>query len=135
MQSIPNDYADLLTGTHVAHVGTILPDGRPHQAPVWVDYDGEYLYVGGKADARKMKNVDGNPNVSISVTDSENPYRFVIVRGTVIERTTDDALEFIDRLSDRYWGCPYPNDRDADRRKLTIEPDHVVARTIDRPDR
>ena len=134
MQSIPEEYAELLTGDAIAHVATTLPDGSPHQAPVWVDYDGEYVRFGGKAGTRKMKNLELNPNVSVSVTDPENPYRFLLVRGTVIERTDSGALEFIDRLSERYWGCPYPHDRDADRLKVTVDPEHVVARTIDTPD-
>lgn len=134
MEYVPDEYADLLAGEAIAHLGTVLPDGTPHQAPVWIDYDGEYLYIGGKAGTRKMKNVELNPNVSVSVTDPANPYRFLLVRGTVTERTDSEALAFIDRLSERYWGCPYPHDRDADRLKLTIEPEHVVARTIEKPE-
>ncbi len=134
MQSIPENYTELLTGEVIAHVGTTLPDGSPHQAPVWIDYDGEYIYFGGKADTRKMRNLERNPNVSVSVTDPENPYRFLVVRGTAIERSESGALAFIDRLSEQYWGCPYPNDRDADRLKVTVEPEHVVARTVDTPE-
>ena len=134
MTNIPNDYVDLLTGDAVVHIATILPDGSPHQVPVWVDYDGEYVYVGGKAHTRKMKNVERDSRVSLSITDPEDPYRFLTIRGTVVERTEEDALAFIDQLSEQYWGCEFPADRDADRVKLTIEPERATARTIAKPD-
>ncbi|WP_436348657.1 PPOX class F420-dependent oxidoreductase [Natronorubrum sp. FCH18a] len=134
MTQIPSDYEDLLTGDAIAHVATVSPDGCPHQAPVWVDYDGEYVYIGGKVHTRKNRNLERDPRISISVTDPENPYRFLTVRGTVVERSETDAMAFIDRLSEQYWGCEFPSDRDADRVKLTIRPDHAVGRTIPQPE-
>ncbi len=134
MTQIPNDYVDLLTGDAVAHVATLLPDGSPHQSPVWIDYDGEYVYIGGQTHTRKQRNVERDPRISISVTDPNDPYRYLTIGGTVVERTETDALAFIDELSERYWGCPFPADRDADRVKLTIRPERVTADTIDTPE-
>ncbi len=39
MTSIPDDYHDLFEKPTIAHLSTLLPDGAPHSAPVWIDYD------------------------------------------------------------------------------------------------
>lgn len=39
MATIPEQYHDLFEKATFAHVTTMLPDGRPHTTPVWVDYD------------------------------------------------------------------------------------------------
>ena len=37
MKQIPETHADILDKPAFAHLSTLMPDGAPHTAPVWVD--------------------------------------------------------------------------------------------------
>ncbi|MFB6207460.1 MAG: PPOX class F420-dependent oxidoreductase, partial [Haloglomus sp.] len=118
MSSIPEDYHDLFEKPTIAHLSTILPDGSPHSAPVWIDYDAEAdrLLVNTERGRRKEKNVRQDPRVAVSMTDPENPYRMLSVRGEVAEVTTEGAREHIDELTKRYMGQEeYPNPIQTER--------------------
>jgi hypothetical protein len=43
--SIPASHMRLLINPIVAHLATLLSDGRPQVNPVWCDYDGTYVRV------------------------------------------------------------------------------------------
>ena len=45
--------------------------------------------------------------VAVEVQDPDNPYRFVLFRGKVVEITEDGADAHIDKLSMKYTGKPY----------------------------
>ena len=60
-------------------------------------------------------NIDHDPHVALSVTDPENPYRYLEVRGEVDRVEDDTRCSFIDDLSERYMGeRPYPNHQPGD---------------------
>jgi PPOX class probable F420-dependent enzyme len=94
---------------------TIRSDGTPHSTPVWVDEDGGGVLVNTVVGRCKERNMQQNPNVSLTVVDPENPYKWVSVTG----RTTLDtagAREHIDKLSRKYLGKDYPWHKEADQR-------------------
>lgn len=129
MQSIPADYHDLFEKPTIAHLSTLLPDGSPHAAPVWIDYDGDTgrLLVNTERGRRKEKNVRKDPRVAVSMTDPENPYRMLSVRGEVVETTTEGAREHIDELAKRYMDeDEYPNPIQTERVILVIAVEHVA---------
>jgi PPOX class probable F420-dependent enzyme len=128
MATIPQQYHDLFEKATFAHVTTMLPDGRPHTTPVWVDYDadGDRLLVNTERHRRKAKNVERDPTVSVSMTDPDDPYRFLSVTGEVDEVTTDGAREHIDELAMRYMGEEeYPQPIESERVLLKIRADDV----------
>lgn len=128
MASIPADFQDLFEKQTFAHLATLLPDGSPHVTPVWVDYDAtaNRLLVNTERDRRKEKNVRTNPRVAVSMTDPDNSYRMLSVRGEVDEVTTEGAREHIDTLAKRYMGKDeYPNPIQTERVIISIRPDHV----------
>ena len=128
MSTIPEQYHDFFEKATFAHVTTMLPDGRPHTTPVWVDYDanGDRLLVNTERHRRKAKNVDRDPTVSVSMTDPNDPYRFLSVTGEVDDVTTEGAREHIDELAGRYMGeDEYPQPIESERVVLRIRPDDV----------
>jgi len=128
MATIPEQYHDLFETATFAHVTTMLPDGRPHTTPVWVDYDadGDRLLVNTERHRRKAKNVDRDPTVSVSMTDPEDPYRFLSVTGEVDAVTTEGARDHIDELAGRYMGeDEYPQPIQSERVILRIRADDV----------
>jgi PPOX class probable F420-dependent enzyme len=116
----------------IGHLVTLMRDGSPQTTAVWVDAepDGSHVLVNTAEGRLKVRNVGRDPRVSLSVVDSQNPYRFAIVRGRVVERTREGAEEHIDRLSEQYLGkTPYPlRTPDMVRVILRIKPEYVLER-------
>jgi PPOX class probable F420-dependent enzyme len=125
--SIPEKFANLFHKPVFASLATVMPDGSPQVTPVWVDYDGKHVLFNSALGRVKDKNVRRDPRVSLAIQDPENPYRYVEVRGRVVEITQDGADEHINKLSQKYLGKPvYPFRQSAEVRVLyKIEPEHV----------
>lgn len=129
MPTIPDDFHDFFQKRTFAHVATLLPDGRPHNSAVWIDYDVERdrLRINSERGRRKVANVENDPRVSVSMIDPDSPYRRMTVVGTVDAVTEDGAREHIDELSRRYSGHAYPHPIDTARVTIEIRPDQGVA--------
>ncbi|AGB32975.1 putative F420-dependent enzyme [Natrinema pellirubrum DSM 15624] len=127
MVSIPEGFHDLFEKATFAHVATLTDEGLPHVTPVWIDYDtaDDRLLINTERGRQKERNVRNNPGVGVSMTDPEDPYRFLSVIGEVEEVTTDGARAHIDELARRY--------QDVDEYQPTIETERVMLRI--RPDR
>jgi PPOX class probable F420-dependent enzyme len=122
------DQERILKSPVFAHIATINPDGSPQNSPVWIEYDGTHVLVNSEEKRRKVKNVKRNPNVSISVQKSDNPYSYLEIRGKVVDVTREGAFEDIDRLAKKYMGQDkYPYNQPDDQRViLKIEPTRVL---------
>ena len=111
-----------------AFLGTLMKDGSPHVSPVWIDIiDNNIILINTAKGRIKQKNVSRDPRVSISLTDDENPYSMVTIRGQVIEQTSDGADEHIDKLAKKYLNTDrYPgHSPDTKRIILKIRPQKV----------
>ena len=127
MVAIPEAFHDLFERKTFAHLATVMPDGAPHVAPVWIDYmvEGERLLVNTERGRQKVVNVQHDPRVGLSMTDPEDPYRRLSVVGEVVEMTTEGAREHIDVLSRRYTGHDYDNEIRTERLLLVIKPERT----------
>jgi len=81
-----------------------MPDGKPQSTPVWVDYDGKYVVINTAQGRQKDKNLQRDGRVALSITDPDNPYRYLEVRGRVAERTVAGADQHIDAMAKKYLG-------------------------------
>src|SRR5438445_13093657 len=100
-QSIPEKYLDLFQKKAFGHLATIMPDGSPQVTPVWVDYDGKHVRFNSALGRVKDKNVRRNAHVAISMQDPDNPYRYLQIRGRVVEITTTGADDHANKLSQK----------------------------------
>jgi len=120
----------LLQEPQLAHFVTLMADGSPQTTPVWIDVepDGTFVYVNTAEGRVKTKNVANDNRVAVSVADSANAWRFVLVRGTIVERRHEGADDQIDRLALKYLGQEkYPFRREGEQRvTLVIKPHHVI---------
>ena len=122
-KAIPSEFLDLFQKRAFGHLATLMPDKTPQVSPVWVDYDGRFLLVNSVKGRQKDRNMRRDGHVAIEVQDPDNPYRYLLVRGLVIEVTEEGADDHIDQLSMRYKGVPYPaRDPKAPRVIYKIEP-------------
>ncbi len=118
----------VLTGTGIANIATVMPDGSPQVTPIWVDSDGGDVLVNTSEGTVKLSNLRADPRVALSVPDPDDPYRVLAVRGRVVGETTGPEAEaHIDKLSRRYDGTPWePEPGMGGRVLLRIRPDRVV---------
>ena len=107
-----------------------MADGSPQITPVWVDVepDGSAVLINTAEGRVKTRNVERNPQVAVSVVDSGNAWRAVLVRGTIVERRHEGADAHIDRLAKKYLGKDtYPFRREGEQRvTLVIKPHNVI---------
>jgi PPOX class probable F420-dependent enzyme len=122
-------YEDLLRDDRkvVAQLGTVMPDGTPQVTPIWFDYQEGRLRVNSARGRVKDRNMRRNPAVALSLVDPENAYRYVSIRGRVVEVTEEGADAHIDRLARKYLGKDrYPWRRPGEVRvSYTIVPERV----------
>jgi PPOX class probable F420-dependent enzyme len=126
-ETIPAKYADLLEKAAFGNLGTLMKDGSPQVTPVWVDYDGKYVRVNSALGRVKDKNMRRDPRVSIALQDPGNPYRYLEIRGKVVEITQSGADDHINKLAKKYLGKDvYPFRQPGEVRVLyKIEPEKV----------
>ncbi len=105
MAQIPENFQDLLTKKQAfANLATLMKDGTPQVTPVWVDFDGTHVLINTAAGRLKDKNMQARDQVGLSVSDPENPYRYLGIQGKIVGRTEEGADEHIDRMAMRYMG-------------------------------
>jgi PPOX class probable F420-dependent enzyme len=97
----------LLGSDAVAHVWTQNPDGSPQVSVVWVIAHGDEILFGTDAKSRKARNLALDPNVILSIEDTERNergfQRHLVIRG---KATTDPGSDpaLMDRLAAKYVG-------------------------------
>ena len=127
-QAIPDKYRDLFSKKAFASLGTLMPDGRPQVTPVWVDVEGDLVVINSAKGRQKDRNLRRDPRVSLAIIDPDNPYRYLELRGRVVEITEQGAAEHIDKMAKKYLGVdkyPYRNP-DEIRVMYKIQPDHAT---------
>jgi PPOX class probable F420-dependent enzyme len=124
---IPDKYRDLFTKRAFASLGTIMPDGRPQVTPVWCDVEGDRVLINSAKGRQKDKNVRRDPRVSLAIIDPDNPYRYLEIRGSVVEITEQGANEHIDKMAKKYLDADkYPYGQPGEVRVIyKIQPEHV----------
>ncbi len=127
MKEIPDSHKDLLEDdAHaLAYLATLMPDGTPQLTPLWFNSDGMYIFVNTTPERVKSRNMRNRPNVAVVIQDPKDTYRYIEVRGRVVEMTEQGALQHMDKLSMKYRGRPWPPVEGQVRIKCTIQPDHV----------
>jgi PPOX class probable F420-dependent enzyme len=124
---LPEELIALLHQPSPCFVATLMPDGSPQMTQTWVDTDGEHVIINTVQGFRKLKNVERDPRVAVSVIDPARPFRYFEIRGRVVKVTAEGGAEHIEALAQRYLGAPYPwyGGRDQVRVIVTISADKI----------
>jgi PPOX class probable F420-dependent enzyme len=126
MAALSPEVRALLDEPNFAHLATLIPDGSPQSAPVWVGLEGDRILIATGEGSLKARNTKRDPRVSVSIVAMDNPYREAQLRGRVIERRRDQELVTIDRISRKYTGKEFPMRANPEQRVvLVIEVDRV----------
>jgi PPOX class probable F420-dependent enzyme len=126
--AIPEKYRDLFDKRAFASLATLMPDGRPQVTPVWCDLQGGLVIFNSAKGRQKDKNVRRDPRVAIAIVDPDNPYRYLEIRGRVVEITEEGADAHIDKMAKKYLDADkYPYRQAGEVRVVyKIQPDHVT---------
>jgi PPOX class probable F420-dependent enzyme len=127
---LPDDVRSLLEAPNYVHLSTLRADGSPRSWVVWVGVEDDHVLVCTGMSALKAKDMLRDPRVSISVSDFANPYRMAALQGRVVEVRNDDDLRYMDPISMKYTGNPFPN-RGPERVCFVIAMEKGAARTHD----
>jgi PPOX class probable F420-dependent enzyme len=121
--NLPDGLLSLLGQPSPCFLATSMPDGSPQLTQTWVDTDGEHILINSVAGFQKIRNIERDPRVAVTVSDPQNPRRYFAIRGRVLNVTADGAADHIEKLAQRYLGGPYPwyGGRDQTRLLITIE--------------
>lgn len=124
---IPDSHADLLDWETkaLANVATVGPNGEPQNNPVWFDWDGTHLMFSLTTTRQKYRNLKRDPRISMSVIDPSNLYRYIEIRGELVDIEADPNIDFISRMAKKYIDKDrYPWHREGDERVIMkIRPD------------
>lgn len=130
MEKLSDEAKALLSRPLHAWVTTVRPDGSLHATVVWVDVDGDDVIFNTAVGRAKEKHLRADPQVSVSVLDTENAYHFVSVSGRG-RLELEGADQVIDRLAKKYLDAnTYPFRKPGEERvTVRITPEKVVYST------
>lgn len=95
----------LLDGPAVAVLTTLFADGEPHSTVMWFRLVDDVVRMVAPASALKARHIANDPRVSVVVTDPENPYAYVAVRGQASLMRDDAAARAeLRQIAPRYIG-------------------------------
>jgi PPOX class probable F420-dependent enzyme len=86
-------------------LATLMKDGSPQLTPVWFNTDGTHILINSAVGRVKDRNMRRDGRVAFVILDPKNPYRYVQIRGRVVEITTEGARKHIDILAKKYTGA------------------------------
>ncbi len=127
---LPESIKKFLEKPNFAVLATATAKGRPQATPVWFLLDNGQIFINTAKNRVKLRNLQANPHVALTIVDRENPYQYVQIRGKVAAFDAANGARDINRLSLRYRGKPYqypPTDAPANRVSIRIQPTAVNA--------
>lgn len=121
---IPDALRDLLENPNYGALGTVRPDGTVQVNPMWFEFDGEHVLFTHTTTRQKYRNLQANPSMSFMVFDPEQPYRYIEVRGRLVDEVPDPEGAFYVRLGQRYGNAgqqPPPDRANRVILKMSVE--------------
>ena len=103
------EVAARLAGARTYWLGTTLPSGAPHAAPVWGVVHGETLYLYTERSTVKARNLAADPRLVVHLESGDD---VLIVRGTAEDLGPPSAIPSVVAALARKYPSP------ADRRYL-----------------
>jgi PPOX class probable F420-dependent enzyme len=118
---VPADLEAFLIRPNPAVVATVRPDGSPHTAATWYDWDDGRVLLNMDEGRARLRYLRRDPRVALTVLDGDRGTHISLL-GRVVEIYDDEDLADIDRLARRYQGEPFGT-RDRRRVSAWMQPD------------
>ena len=126
LEIVPNSHKDLLADETraIGFLATIMSDGSAQVTPVWFNTEAEYILINSAKGRVKDRNMRTHPKVALAIIDPKSNYRYLQIRGEVVEITEVGGEDHIHELAGKYLGEPkYKDIKPGDVRvKYKISP-------------
>ena len=128
MTLLPERLIDLLSleKKAFASLALTLADGSPQVTPIWFGWDGTHIILNTARGRVKDKVMHRRGKVALSITDPGDPYRYLQIRGRVVDETEEGAFDVICDLRLKYRGDRnFPKNPGEVRVTYKVLPEHV----------
>jgi PPOX class probable F420-dependent enzyme len=127
MKDFPQEYLDLLKDETRAllYLATTMADGSPQVTPIWFNTDHDHILINTNEGRIKDRNMRARPKVTLVIQDPEDSYRYIGIRGDIVEYTHEGADEHINQLSLKYDGHPWKKREGQKRIIFKIKPARI----------
>jgi PPOX class probable F420-dependent enzyme len=119
---VPDVLSHFLARPNAAVVATLRPDGSPHTAPTWYDWEDGRVLLNMDVTRVRLGYMRRDPRAALTAFGVDEWYRHVSLIGRVVSIEDDTDLADIDRLAVRYTGNPFRR-RDSARVSAWLEPE------------
>lgn len=131
MTLIPERVFDLLSPEKkaFASLALTLADGSPQVTPVWFGWDGTHLILNTARGRVKDRVMHHGGKVALAIMDPNDPYRYLQIRGRVVDETEEGAYDVICDLRLKYRGDRnYPRNPGEVRVTYKVLPEQVFSK-------
>ncbi len=117
---IPEHLLRILTAPVYGHLATVRPNGEVQVNPMWFEFDAEAQVIRFTHTTKraKFRNLQDNPVMTLEALDADSPFKYVEVRGRLVDTVADPTGEFYAHLGRRYG--------DADAQPPADKADRVI---------
>ena len=102
-QLTPENVDAFLKKPIITNLATINRDGSPQVTPVWHLYDGEKIRIMSASTAVKVRNIQRDARVTLSIAGHTEPYQYVLIKGNAVE-SYNGIWDFLIAISMHYKG-------------------------------
>ncbi|HVU11380.1 MAG TPA: pyridoxamine 5'-phosphate oxidase family protein [Phototrophicaceae bacterium] len=92
---IPEQFNDIIAKSEYVWFTTIRADGMPQPTPVWFVRDGDVFTIYTTPGSQKVKNIQANAKVALSVSIGDDAGEYVVIQG-------EAAIDYSFPLADKY---------------------------------
>ena len=127
--------SERLTAAPVIWLGTVRPDGRPHNVPVWFAWHDPMVLVFSMPKTAKVRHVGLSPAVSLSLDSAEGGRDVVLAEGraTIVTRADQHphflAATFREKYAQSLGDTSFEQWRATFSQPLLIRVDRIIAWT------
>ena len=109
----------------IAYLALSLKDG-PQVTPIWFDWDGAHVVVNTARGRVKDRVLKRRGKVALAIPDPADSYKYMQIRGTVVDETEEGGYDMICQLNEKYHGDRnYPKREGEVRVTYKILPERV----------
>ncbi len=123
---------DLLGSAIPARVGYLALDGTPRVSPMWLTWNGTELVFGAAGTSPKVKALQANPHIAVTIDSETAPYKVLTIRGkaevTIVEGAVDEYADAALRYMGPSQGAGFRDHIKATMKgmaRVTVTPDWV----------
>ena len=95
---------ELLRATIPARLAYTWPDGTPRVVPIWFHWTGEEIVMASPPDAPKVKAIQANPQIALTIDAEPWPHKVLLLRGTARIELVEDIPAEYGAAARRYFG-------------------------------